>query len=332
MQSVGRPPVTLIPLKAKGGKYYAQVTVPKEDRKFFKGRKQLRASTGTADKALAKRLLHDKAEELYQKLDEAKPDRVKVLEDRLFQLYVAPRPTNLEEYVEDDEVREWMKGELSAELEHLQTNEIRLSELFERYLATNPLGKARSTQECERSTRDFIEHNGDLLLSDITKGVGYRYAEKLGEKYANETVVKKIGYVRRALSWAERQEIITDNPLNSLELESYGKKKKSYVPLSDDELRRLFAIRDMPLHLRVLLSLLLTTGMRLDEAALLDWSDLKAESDINYYDLTHRNETVKNIGSQRKVPAPSALEDLFSEYAKSQMTEGIPPNGPVFPQ
>jgi len=75
MQSVGRPPANLIFPKNKG-KYYVQITVPPEERPLHKGQRQLRISTGTADKTIAQRLLHDKAEELYKKLDEAKPDRV----------------------------------------------------------------------------------------------------------------------------------------------------------------------------------------------------------------------------------------------------------------
>jgi integrase len=57
----------------------------------------------------------------------------------------------------------------------------------------------------------------------------------------------------------------------------------------------------------LLLSILAASGMRLDEAALLNWEDVKEEGGITYFDLTHRADTVKNIGSARKVPVHPVL-------------------------
>ena len=48
----------------------------------------------------------------------------------------------------------------------------------------------------------------------------------------------------------------------------FGSKSRSYMPLSTDELMQLFRL-EMDKESRLLLSILITTGMRLDEAALL---------------------------------------------------------------
>lgn len=47
------------------------------------------------------------------------------------------------------------------------------------------------------------------------------------------------------------------------------------------------------------MTILATTGMRLDEVALLDWSQIKKKSGISYFDVT--NAIVKNDGSERLV-------------------------------
>jgi len=79
----------------------------------------------------------------------------------------------------------------------------------------------------------------------------------------------------------------------------------------------------MPDHVRLLLSILLTTGMRLDEAALLNWEDMKVEQEILFFDLTGKFDTLKNIGSAREVPVHSSISDLVRFADKS---------GPMFPE
>jgi integrase len=45
--------------------------------------------------------------------------------------------------------------------------------------------------------------------------------------------------------------------------------------------------------------------LRVDEAALLDWDDVKVDQGVVYFDLTDK--IVKNKGSQRRVPVHSSL-------------------------
>ena len=61
---------------------------------------------------------------------------------------------------------------------------------------------------------------------------------------------------------------------------------------------------------RLLLSILTVTGMRLDEAALLTWDQVKEEDGIKYLSLLDADGhkvIVKTKGSLRKVPLPDAL-------------------------
>ena len=104
-----KPPANLVMVK---GKWYVQITVPKEHRARVKGKTQLRISTGTSDKKLAEKLCHDKAQELYDKL----PDPIAELE------------ANLEALKEPD----WFPsaGDEEAAFEHMAEREA-LEELFE---------------------------------------------------------------------------------------------------------------------------------------------------------------------------------------------------------
>ena len=61
--------------------------------------------------------------------------------------------------------------------------------------------------------------------------------------------------------------------LKGIKLENYGAKKRGYLALTEDQMFRLFG-QQMDTEHR-LFALLTTTGMRLDEAALLTWEQLK---------------------------------------------------------
>ena len=64
-------------------KYYVLLTIPVDLRQHFKGRKQLKRSTGTSDLRDAKRRQHSLATELYGQLDACKPDIRDVISDLL---------------------------------------------------------------------------------------------------------------------------------------------------------------------------------------------------------------------------------------------------------
>ena len=70
---VQNPPSSLNFLKAKG-KWYVYVTIPPELRPAFKDQTQLRRSTGTSDKAIAKTRQHGLAAEIYTEFDKARTE------------------------------------------------------------------------------------------------------------------------------------------------------------------------------------------------------------------------------------------------------------------
>ena len=75
----------------------------------------------------------------------------------------------------------------------------------------------------------------------------------------------------------------------------------------------------MPEKHRLCLSLLAATGARLDEIALLKWSDIQIDSEtgIVYLDLTDPSTPRKNKRSKRRVPLPSL--NLLSSKSEDRM-------------
>jgi len=95
----------------------------------------------------------------------------------------------------------------------------------------------------------------------------------------------------------------------NLKLANYGTAAKSYRPFDKQELHQIFSL-DMPAQERTLLSILITTGMRLDEAALLTWERVKEVDGIRYISLFEEGSDaviVKNSQSNRLVALPDCL-------------------------
>ena len=322
------------------GKYYVLLTIPADLRQHFNGRKQLKRSTGTSDLGDAKRRQHNISAELYAQLDACKPDIRDVISDLLGWIGDADEVQRLEDngdlegiimshkYAEDTHDPERDKDESCIDLVHAggeaalevyrewkaqkvanqtPSNGMLVSQATSEYLETTPYNNAKTTRECEHALEQFKAFAGDVSLSAITAVMVHEFAEAIGRGKSKKLIQKKIGYVRRMFDHSVRKGWVPVNVFAGIKLDkNLGTDKQSYVPLTDDELRKLFAL-DMPDHLRKLLSILIATGMRLDEAALMNWEDVKydARQDVLYFDRV--GAIVKNKGSQRMVPVHPAL-------------------------
>lgn len=351
------PASTLIKNK---GKYYVQVTIPQELREHFGGkRKQLKKSTGTSDLADAKRRQHNIASELYDQLDACQPDLRDVISDLLGWIGDAEEIQRLEDngdleglilsnkYAEDTHdpskdkddndidlvheggekalqvYREW-KAKQSAKSD--ETGAPILSVATEEYLATPRYKNAKTTREAEHALEQFKDFSGDVPLTAITGLKIHEFAEFVAQGRSRKLVDKKIGYVRRMFDFAVRKGWVPSNVFTGIKIDkSLGTETQGYIPFTPEELSELFKL-DMAPHLQQLLAILCTTGMRLDEAALLSWEDVKHDKsqDVTYFDLTEA--IVKNKGSQRRVPVHPSLSwittgktgQMFPEFPRDR--------------
>jgi integrase len=343
------PPSSLNYLKAKG-KWYVYVTIPPELRPAFKGQAQLRRSTGTSDKRIAKGKEHSIASEIYAELDKARAslnpfrDALQALSDALGtgkltytpEAYSDPvtmeelideargqvtalryaRPGDFEEGVYISSALEKVGGLLEA-VEHEYSvssgatpSGQKLSQLANDWLSVHPFRKEKTKDAASRAIDHFIEISGDLVVTKIVKKHAYDFASGQSATMAEKTISNRISFVSQCLTYAERRGDIPANPFKGLSLEGYGKRQESYTPLDLKQLEELFSL-PMPDEDRHLLSILICTGMRLDEAALLKWEDIKEEGGISYFDLTGKDKKLKNIGSARKVPIVPALSKFY---------------------
>ncbi|WP_306415968.1 DUF6538 domain-containing protein [Tateyamaria sp. Alg231-49] len=290
------PHTSLVLIKKK---WYVNCTIPKDLRPLFKDRKQIRRSTGTADKSRAERLKHSISSEIYEELAKAKPDRTNAIFESLCKLGVVPEDiegfTSPDELTEDDlktmeilaeaprhpepalpeemamEASGIERGRVAAheaiqELRRLVTpkpshsGSVVLSVTQREYLDSKPYGPAKTIRDAELSIGEFQAFAGDIPLSDVTAVMIHSYAEKLGGTKSRETIAKKIGYVKRMYDWAVRKGYVEANVFMTITLDKkLGTARASYQPFSHDELTKIFGL-EMPEHLKTLLSILVTTG------------------------------------------------------------------------
>ena len=159
---------------------------------------------------------------------------------------------------------------------------------------------------------------GDLPLDQIYQKHGKAIAlhlDRLGK--ANATIKTYTNNLSGMLDHASVELDEYGNPprpflpngssLKGIKLEGYGTQKRSFLALTEDQMFRLFA-QQMDTEHRLLIAMLATTGMRLDEAALLTWDQLKQDKhSIRYFDLSMGK--IKNDRfSCRSVAIPDCLE------------------------
>lgn len=195
-----------------------------------------------------------------------------------------------------------------------------LKSIVDNYIECREWNRDKTRNQSQRYIKGFMDKVSVTDVQDIAKQHAYRYAKALAkEGMANKTIKSAISAVSAFLTYCEREELIEASPFTDLKLSSYGKKVENYRPFTKSELHALFNQR-MPDADRLALSILLATGMRLDEVALLEWDQIKQHEDgFKYIDLTGAK--VKNQGSERLVPLHPSIRiksgnvgRLFSYY------------------
>ena len=201
------------------------------------------------------------------------------------------------------------------------------SDVVEDYLASkNAEAKKEQSQRrlaCER----VIKYCGDLPLAEYTPLHAYDLAKAMDEANFSHAMIKKMvsygtGLFKYAVKNRDGQgrQLLQVQPWVDIGLRGYGIAKRKYVPFLDDELHALFA-QDIPHQERLLLSILVTTGMRLDEAALMTWERLAVYDGVWCFSLANDVEDVKvkNHGSMRYIPVPEALKPILGNGGKGRL-------------
>lgn len=337
-------PPKLIQLPSRGNVWYVVVTKPLALRKSPND-KQARKSTKTTDYKVAERRLHRIAAEIYSEFGNPMKDKLEEVSSFLTGADMRDTITEKEasDPIQRRQVIQWLLEEAAkvrmrpideensdgedAYVQRITTQQVEpmLKTLLADTYADNegPAGKTvadalaayingrgwnrvKVKEQAEVYIRRFVDFVGDVPLADLTKQHAYRFADILARDkgYSNKTVGTHLSYVTAMLKWCEKRGWMASQPFSGLDLKGYGAKSVKWKIFEKDMLMQLFSLplRDQE---RLLFSILITTGMRLDEAALLTWEDVKQQDGITFFDL--RESIVKTDGSQRMVPVPSNL-------------------------
>ena len=194
----------------------------------------------------------------------------------------------------------------------------KFSDLIEPYLDSKIEAKKERTQRL-KACKKVIEFCGDLPLEEYTPLHAYDLAQAMHQlDYSNAQISKMITYGRGLFKYALKNrnehghQYLKVQCWIDLELEDFGRKSRPYVPLTHEELCQLFSMKIAPQE-RVLLSILIATGMRLDEAALLTWERIRNHNGVWCFCLINddSNTKLKNRGSHRYIPVPDVLKPII---------------------
>ena len=137
-----------------------------------------------------------------------------------------------------------------------------------------------------------------------------RYIQHLvNSGLAPSTLETAVAAMRGLLHFAEENVYVEFNSCSVLRLKGKGKPLRRRVPFSKTQLSKLFQlpIKDRD---KLCLKILASTGMRLDEVALLTFEDPKIDEDtgIRFFDLKNEAKLLKNDAASRcQVPVPDQL-------------------------
>ena len=157
----------------------------------------------------------------------------------------------------------------------------------------------------------FIGWAGNVSLDEFNNSLATKYMTILASKdskivsggAANETIKAYFNPVRQVLKYAFKNDYSDRLLWSDLDFGGVGRPSEKYRDFTENELKVLFTL-DMPQQDRLALSILACTGARLDEIALLEWSQVHEEywqdGTVKYLDTT--DAIVKNRPSRRLIP------------------------------
>ena len=188
---------------------------------------------------------------------------------------------------------------------------LKMSDLTELYFkeVRRDYEKIDTQRKLIRGVNRFLELMGDLPIKEINQSKAYTFIDKqleLNPTASNKSLKDYHWSMVSFLTYCIKKDHVSYNTFKGAELNKYGKVTKNYHPYSNEELFTIFNYAWEPQE-RLLLSILVTTGMRLTEAASLTWeryndTEFQGIRSFSLIDTNNEEVFVKNEGSKRIVP------------------------------
>ena len=209
------------------------------------------------------------------------------------------------------------------------------SDLANQYLEAKRSSDSQNVHsKRKKACQMFLKVNGDRALADYDKLHMLEMArfmdnDENGRQWAHATIKSYVSYAKQAFDFASElrgpngKVLLQQHPMHDFKLSEYGSRSRSYAPFTTNELHELFLL-ELGKDSRLLLSILVTTGMRLDEAALLTSERILEHEGILSFSLVPDAEDndgvkVKNRQSMRYVPVPDVIKPLLGNLGPGRL-------------
>ena len=181
------------------------------------------------------------------------------------------------------------------------------------------------------SNGDNINESSAVKVSETLKpplNKLFKLASDDGKKLAPKTILHHHRLISAMCETAVKWQVLYVNPCSRVETPKIDKKEARYL----DEYQAMDLLNYLesePLQYKVMITLLLYSGMRRGELCGLEWNDIDFDNcmvDINKSSLytkakgTYEDET-KNKSSNRVIKIPPFVVQLLSEHRKTQLIE-----------
>ena len=257
---------------------------------------------------------------LFEHLNLEEARKVRIQADLLWEDSPNPYPANIEQR----RINEGLADKIVTKDAPTALNETgcpTILDLLPNYM--NDIRWQKITKKEKQYAPNYIKNCvniiGDKPIDQILPKDAHSIGVTLDEAgLANSTIKTYKRHLSNLLTFAREKETndqvipatrwIETNPFYGVSMNAYGAEKRTWEALEDEQLFNLFRL-DMPPSDRLLLSILITTGMRLDEAALLTWDQYKVDKEgLRYFDLSAGAIVKNDAFSARTVAIPDILK------------------------
>lgn len=165
------------------------------------------------------------------------------------------------------------------------------------------------------SAKAVLGHFGETRAEQITTAQCRAYVElRRGQGIADGSIWTELGHLRTALSWAQKERLIAFAP--SIERPQKPRPKDRW--LTHEEIERLLACTDAP-HIRVAMTLMLTTACRVGAALDLTWNRVDFQAGIVDLRLPHST----TLKGRSQVPMNRMLRTTLEEAERGSLSDHV---------